>query len=56
MKVYGSALISEAAREQLRILLNPKPLVKGDGDYEIGYESAKRDILESISAFSGGNL
>ncbi len=56
MKAYGSALISESAREQLRILLNPKPLKKGDGEYEIGYETAKRDILESISAFAGGNL
>lgn len=56
MKAYGAALISESAREQLRILLNPKPLKKGDGEYEIGYETAKRDILESISAFAGGEL
>ncbi len=56
MKTYGTTLISESAREQLRILLNPQPLTKGDGEYEIGYEKAKRDILESITAFVGGDL
>lgn len=56
MKTYGSMLISESAREQLRILLNPKPIKRGEGSYEIGYETAKRDILESISAFAGGEL
>jgi hypothetical protein len=52
----ASSLISEAARAQLRILLAPRALIKGNGDYEIGFEAAKRQILESLQSFSGGSL
>ena len=52
----ASSLISEAARAQLRILLSPRALIKGNGDYEIGFEAAKRQILESLQSFSGGSL
>lgn len=56
MQTHSAHIISEAAREQLRILLKPVPLKKGDGAYEIGVEANKRDVFESISAFAGGVL
>lgn len=56
MKTYSSTVISEQAKELLRTLLAPTPIYKGEGDYEIGYESAKRDTVQSLESFIGGIL
>lgn len=56
MRTHTASVISEQAKELLRLLLDAKPLYKGDGEYEVGYESAKREIKQSIEAFIGGPL
>lgn len=56
MQTYTSTIISEQARELLRTLLRPEPLVKGDGDFEIGVETNKRAIVQSLESFLGGPL
>lgn len=48
--------MSEVVRQAFRELLTPKPLNKGDGDYEIGVEANKRNIKESLEAFLGQPL
>jgi len=56
LQTQQATLIAEPVRDHLSLMLEAKPLVKGDGDYEIGYEQAKRDIKESMLAMIGGRL
>ena len=56
MRTHAASVISEQAKELLRTLLAPTPLYKGDGEYEVGYESAKREIKQSLEGFTGGYL
>jgi len=56
LQTQQATLIAEPVRDHLSLLLEAKTLVKGDGDYEIGYEQAKRDIKESMLAMIGGRL
>jgi hypothetical protein len=56
MRTHAASVISEQAKELLRMLLAPSPLYKGDGEHEIGHESAKREIKQSLEAFIGGPL
>ena len=53
---YAPSVISEQAKELLRTLLRPAPLMKGDGPYEIGVEANKRAITLSLESFLGGPL
>ena len=51
-----TAHLSESLKDLLRTLLTPKSLKKGDGDYEIGREVLKREIKDSLTAFTGVEL
>jgi hypothetical protein len=48
--------LSEATKDLLRTLLRKEPLVKGDGDYEIGREVLKTQIKQSLEAYTGVQL
>jgi hypothetical protein len=52
----SAALISVAARDLLRTLLTPVALKQGEGDFEIGREVTKLSIIQSLEAFTGGEL
>lgn len=48
--------ISGATRELLRTLLEPLPLTKGEGEFEIGREVTKTSIRQSLEAQTGMKL
>lgn len=56
VQTLNSPHMSQAARQCFRALLQPTPLKKGDGDYEIGVEATKRDIKASLEALLGDAL
>ena len=56
MITQRTELISQKVVDHLRIVLKPTPLEKGDGDYEIGKESLKRDLRHSLKALTGIEL
>lgn len=53
MQIENKHFISASTRDLLNTLLEPKPLKKGDGDYEIGREVLKKEIRLSLESFTG---
>lgn len=56
MTTTTTSLIPAATRDLLSIILTPKPLAKGDGEFEIGREVMKLEMKLSLEAFSGIKL
>ena len=51
-RTYSTRMPTQVSHA-LEVALTPNPVSKGDGDYEIGYEAAKRDVLAMLRSVLG---